>query len=49
VFCIACLYMLWSSIDYVRSPDYGPQFGWAVGAGLLVMAAGIPLYLTSRK
>jgi len=49
VFCIACLYMLWSSIDYVRNPDYGPKFGWAVGAGLLVMAAGIPLYLTSRK
>ena len=49
VFCLACLYMLWSSIDYVRNPDYGPQFGWAVGAGLLVMAAGIPLYLASRK
>jgi amino acid transporter len=49
VFCVACLYMLWSSIDYVRNPDYGPRFGWAVGAGLLVMAAGIPLYLTSRK
>jgi amino acid transporter len=49
VFCIACLYMLWSSIDYVRNPDYGPKFGWAVGAGLLVMAAGIPLFLASRK
>jgi amino acid transporter len=49
VFCIACLYMLWSSIDYVRNPDYGPKFGWAVGAGLLVMAAGIPLYLANRK
>src|SRR5437764_12761460 len=49
VFCIACLYLLWSSIDYVRNPDYGPQFGWAVGAGLLVMAAGIPLYLANRK
>ena len=49
VFCIACLYMLWSSIDYVRNPDYGPQFGWAVGAVLLVMAAGIPLYLANRR
>ena len=49
VFCAACLYMLYSSIDYVRNPDYGPKFGWAVGAGLLVMAAGIPLYLANRK
>jgi amino acid transporter len=49
VFCIACLYMLWSSIDYVRNPDYGPKFGWAVGAGLVVMAAGIPLYFASRR
>src|SRR6267142_998686 len=49
VFSMACLYMLYSSIDYVRNPDYGPKFGWAVGAGLLVMAAGIPLYFASRK
>jgi amino acid transporter len=49
IFCMACLYMLYSSIDYVRNPDYGPKFGWAVGAGLLVMAAGIPLYFASRK
>jgi amino acid transporter len=49
VFSIACLYMLYSSIDYVRNPDYGPKFGWAVGAGLIVMAAGIPLYFASRK
>lgn len=49
IFCIACLYMLWSSIDYVRNPEYGPQFGWAVGAGLVVMAAGIPLYFASRR
>ena len=49
VFCMACLYMLYSSIDYVRNPDYGPKFGWAVGAGLIVMAAGIPLYFASRK
>ena len=49
IFCMACLYMLYSSIDYVRNPDYGPKFGWAVGAGLLVMAAGIPLYFASRR
>ncbi len=49
VFCMACLYMLWSSIDYVRNPEYGPKFGWAVGAGLVVMAAGIPLYFTTRR
>ena len=49
VFCMACLYMLYSSIDYVRNPEYGPKFGWAVGAGLVVMAAGIPLYFASRK
>ena len=49
VFCVACLYMLYSSIDYVRNPDYGPKFGWAVGAGLVVMAAGIPLYFATRK
>jgi len=49
VFCAACLYMLYSSIDYVRNPDYGPKFGWAVGAGLVVMAAGIPLYFATRK
>src|SRR6267142_2346056 len=49
VFCMACLYMLYSSIDYVRNPDYGPKFGWAVGAGLVVMAAGIPLYFATRK
>jgi amino acid transporter len=48
-FALMCAYMLYSSIDYVRNPDYGPKFGWAVGAGLLVMAAGIPLYFLSRK
>jgi amino acid transporter len=47
-FCIMCLYMLWSSIDYVRNPEYGPKFGFAVLAGLVVMALGIPLYYKSR-
>ena len=49
VFCVSCLYMLYSAIDYVRNPEYGPKFGWAVGAGLIVMAAGIPLYFASRR
>jgi amino acid transporter len=49
VFLVACAYMLYSSIDYVRNPDYGPKFGWAVGAGLLVMVAGVPLYFASRS
>jgi len=49
VFSVSCLYMLYSAIDYVRNPEYGPKFGWAVGAGLIVMAAGIPLYFWSRQ
>jgi len=49
VFCLACAYMLYSSIDYVRNPDYGPKFGAAVLAGLAIMAAGIPLYLFTKK
>jgi hypothetical protein len=49
VFCCACLYMLYSSIDYVRNPDYGPKFGFAVLAGLAVMLAGIPLYFAQRR
>ena len=48
-FVLTCAYMLYSSIDYVRNPDYGPKFGYAVLAGLLVMAAGVPLYFLSRK
>ncbi|HYX65491.1 MAG TPA: APC family permease, partial [Burkholderiales bacterium] len=48
-FCAACLYMLYSSIDYVRNPDYGPKFGALVLAGIAVMIAGIPLYLLARK
>jgi hypothetical protein len=48
-FCLACAYMLYSSVNYVRNPDYGPKFGWAVLAGLIVMAAGIPLYFFSRR
>ncbi len=48
-FVLMCAYMLYSSIDYVRNPDYGPKFGFAVAAGLIVMAAGVPLYWLSRK
>jgi hypothetical protein len=44
-----CAYMLWSSIDYIRNPDYGPKFGDMVLAGLAVMAAGIPLYFLARR
>jgi amino acid transporter len=48
-FIAMCAYMLWSSIDYIRNPDYGPKFGAMVLAGLAVMAAGIPLYLIARR
>lgn len=48
-FCAMCLYMLYSSIDYVRNPVYGPKFGDMVLGGLAVMAAGIPLYLWARR
>jgi len=49
IFCATCAYMLYSSIDYVRNPVFGPKFGDAVLAGLAVMAAGIPLYWFARK
>ena len=49
VFCATCAYMLFSSIDYVRNPVFGPKFGDAVLAGLAVMAAGIPLYWFARQ
>ncbi len=47
-FCLTCAYMLYSSIDFIRGP-YGPSFGMAVLGGIVVMAAGVPLYLVSRK
>jgi amino acid transporter len=49
VFCAMCAYMLYSSIDYIRNPQFGPKFGNMVLAGLLVMAAGIPLYFLARR
>jgi len=47
-FCGACLFMLYSAIDYVRNPVYGPKFGDMVLGGLVVMLAGIPLYFLVR-
>ena len=45
-FCIACLYMLYSSINYVR---FAVEFGVAVFAGLTIMVLGIPLYFIARN
>lgn len=44
-FVAACLYMLYSSINYVR---FAVEFGVPVLAGLAIMAAGIPLYFLVR-
>ena len=44
-FCAACVYMLYSSINYVR---FAVEFGVAVFAGLGIMALGIPLYFIAR-
>jgi basic amino acid/polyamine antiporter, APA family len=49
VFCAMCAYMLYSSIDYIRNPHFGPKFGNMALAGLIVMALGIPLYFFARK
>jgi amino acid transporter len=49
VFCAMCAYMLYSSIDYIRNPHFGPKFGNMVLAGLAVMAAGIPLYFFAKR
>jgi APA family basic amino acid/polyamine antiporter len=48
-FCGACLFMLYSAIDYVRNPVFGPKFGDMVLGGLVVMLAGIPLYFLVRR
>ena len=45
-FCGACVYMLYSSINYVR---FAVEFGVAVFAGLVIMALGIPLYFLARR
>jgi amino acid transporter len=44
-FCIACVYMLYSSINYVR---FAVEFGIAVFAGMAIMALGIPLYFFAK-
>ena len=48
-FCLMCVYMLYSSIDYVRNPEYGPKFGAAVLAGIVVMVAAVPLYFLAKR
>lgn len=45
VFCAACAYMLYSSVNYVR---FAVPFGYGVLAGLIVMVLGIPLYFAAR-
>lgn len=45
-FCLACAWMLYSSINYVR---FAVQFGAPVLAGLAIMALGIPLYFFARR
>jgi APA family basic amino acid/polyamine antiporter len=45
-FCVACAYMLYSSINYVR---FAVEFGVAVFAGLAIMALGIPLYFFAKR
>jgi APA family basic amino acid/polyamine antiporter len=48
-FLAMCAFMLWSAVDYIRNPTYGPKFGLMVLAGLVVMALGIPLYFLARR
>jgi hypothetical protein len=49
VFCGMCAYMLYSSIRLCPQPGVRTKFGDAVLAGLLVMAAGIPLYWFAKR
>ena len=46
LFVAACLYMLYSSINYVR---FAVSFGVPVIAGIVIMAAGIPLYFLAKR
>jgi amino acid transporter len=48
-FVATCAYMLWSSLEYLHNPVYGPKFGPMVLAGIAVMLAGLPLYLFVRR
>jgi amino acid transporter len=45
-FVLMCAYMLYSSINYVR---FAVEFGVPVLAGIVIMAAGIPLYFLAKK
>ena len=47
-FCAMCVYMLYSSVDFIRGP-YGPSFGMAVLGGIAIMMAGVPLYFLSGR
>lgn len=49
IFCAMCGFMLWKAIAYIFNPQYGPKFGSLVLAGIVVMAAGIPLYWLARR
>ena len=49
IFCSMCGFMLWKAVAYIFNPSYGPKFGYLVLAGLVVMAAGIPLYWLARR
>ncbi|MEW6690052.1 MAG: amino acid permease [Pseudomonadota bacterium] len=46
LFCATCAYMLYSSVNYVR---FAVPFGYAVLAGIVVMALGIPLYFLAHR
>jgi len=48
-FLAMCAFMVWSSFDYVANSPYGPKFGNLVLAGIIIMAAGIPLYFLARR
>lgn len=48
-FLAMCGFMIWSSFDYVANSPYGPKFGNLVLAGLVVMAAGVPLYFWAKR
>jgi amino acid transporter len=45
-FVLACGYMLYSSVNYVR---FAVEFGVPALTGLAIMLAGIPLYLVARR
>jgi len=48
IFCMICVYMIYSSIDYALA-DYGPKLGNMVLLGLVAMLAGIPVYFFARR